>query len=92
VSATTLRRPVVRRSPERSALATFCGDVVEYAARMALRTWFVMLGLGAIHHEMWPGVPALGFWHTLLVLWVLDGFLSTPIYYGTKYALRGENQ
>jgi hypothetical protein len=35
----------------------------------------IMIGLGAAH-VVWPVIPALGFWETLLISWGLGALIS----------------
>lgn len=36
----------------------------------------VMLAFGALHHDVSPKVPAVGYWVTFLVLWALRVVIS----------------
>lgn len=40
-----------------------------------LGAWFVMLGLG-VAHDLWPQVPATGYWATYLMLCALGTIAS----------------
>lgn len=40
-----------------------------------LRALFLMLGLGVLHNDWTPTVPALGFWGSLLVSLMITGVL-----------------
>lgn len=44
---------------------------------VALATWPVMVALGVLHGQ-WVGVPAFGFWQTLILL-VGAGFASSVV-------------
>jgi hypothetical protein len=36
----------------------------------------IMIGLGIVHAEVWPRVPALGFWPVLGISWGLSALIS----------------
>lgn len=40
-----------------------------------LRALFLMLGLGVLHNDWTPEVPALGFWGSVLVSLMITGVL-----------------
>lgn len=54
------------------------------------QTWWVMLALGGVHHDVSEQVPALGYWQTMLVLLVLTFAIQPTITDGVKGALREE--
>jgi hypothetical protein len=56
----------------------------------AVRTWVVMLLLGAAHIHISPAIPALGYWQTLLGLVLLSAVLSDAVSSGVTMALREE--
>ena len=44
-----------------------------------LRAWGAMLLFGAIHHDVWPPLPAFGWWGTLAIVLLLDSLLSGAV-------------
>jgi hypothetical protein len=40
-----------------------------------LRALFLMLGLGVLHNDWTPSVPALGFWASMVVSLMITGVL-----------------
>lgn len=40
-----------------------------------MRALFLMLGLGVLHNDWTPAVPALGFWASLLVSLMITGVI-----------------
>jgi hypothetical protein len=49
-----------------------------------VRTWVLMLILGAFHHDINRHVPALGYWWTFLLLIGWDSLVSAPIRMNVK--------
>lgn len=50
---------------------------VVFGVPLALaQAWPVMLGLGVLHNDVSPHVPALGFWACFLLLWSLPTMLG----------------
>jgi hypothetical protein len=56
----------------------------------AVRTWVLMLLLGAAHIHISPAIPALGFWETFLALVIISLIATDFIATGVKQALREE--
>ncbi len=46
----------------------------------ALRTWFAMLLIGVVHHDIWAAVPPIGYWHTLALLYLIGILRSSDEY------------
>lgn len=44
-----------------------------------LRAWIAMLVIGAIHHDVWPPLPAFGWWGTLLIVVLFDTLFSGSV-------------
>jgi hypothetical protein len=42
-----------------------------------LAGWWFMLGVGVIHHEWWPAVPTVGYWWSIVIVYLLRASLST---------------
>ncbi|GAB3251871.1 hypothetical protein [Kineosporia babensis] len=64
----------------------FIGQIIQ----TALRTWFLMLLLGGLHGSVFPQVPAIGYWQTLLCIVTFDYLLAFAVADGVKIALREE--
>ena len=50
-------------------------DLIVLAVVVPLRALFLMLGLGVLHNDWTPQVPALGFWASLVVSLMITGVL-----------------
>jgi hypothetical protein len=57
---------------------------------LALRTWFLMLVIGSIHHEFAPALPALSYWNTLLLILGFNFLVQGAIRDGVEEGLREE--
>ncbi len=57
------------------SMSTLVGSLIAHWFAMPVfalyPAWFLMLGLGIIHNDVWSTVPALGFWAT----WMLSVFV-----------------
>lgn len=62
--------PVVLHEPYFS-LPRMLSKILGSVAALAFSAWFVMLALGGVHHDVFPWVPALGYWQTVLVLFLV---------------------
>ncbi len=64
------------------SMTTLTGSLIAHWFAMPVMAlypaWFLMLGLGVLHHDVWSAVPALGFWATwllsLFVYYVMSAF------------------
>lgn len=39
--------------------------------------WMLMLAVGVAHHDWVPGLPTIGYWWAVLLVWLLQGAFST---------------
>lgn len=46
---------------------TWAGAVGILVAVIPLRAFFLMLGLGVLHNDWSPAIPALGFWASVIL-------------------------
>ncbi len=58
-----------------------------FIGALLIPPWVFMLLLGAVHHGAIPAGPALGFWPSALLLWLI----SLPIAYGVQAGRSGGN-
>lgn len=69
----------VFRHPFRLAFVFLSGLVSLAFAVVAATAWIVMLVLGALHHSVWESVPAIGFWNTVLMVFLLEVAVITTL-------------
>ncbi len=43
-----------------------------------LKGWLFMLAIGVAHAHWWPAIPTIGFWWSLLFVWLLPSFGGSP--------------
>lgn len=44
-----------------------------------IRAWLLMLFLGAVHHDYFPQVPAIGYIQAFITIWIYDAVVSNPM-------------
>lgn len=61
-----------------------------YAGLSFIEAWFLMIFAGAVHHDVFVWVPALGIWESWLVMGLLSAIFS-PIAFAIHSSSSGSS-
>jgi hypothetical protein len=69
-----------RRQARRKAVGQFAKAVLFHLVVLSLRGLVFMLAVGIVHAEWIHALPTLGYWWSVLLVWLLAGLFSTIKY------------
>jgi hypothetical protein len=78
-----LRRAEQRREKRRVAAGRAFGRLFVHACTEFFHAWIFMLAVGVIHIEWIHALSTIGYWWSLLLVWMLRGIFS-PIQHKDK--------
>ncbi len=56
------------RNDSAEAIGGCLGLLILAPVLIFIEAWWLMLLIGAVHHDVWSNLPAYGFWQTVLIV------------------------
>jgi hypothetical protein len=66
--------------PSMSSRTEAITDFLTGVALTFAGAWWLMIGVGIIHHQWLPGLPTLAWWNALLIFVVFDIMMACVVY------------